>query len=107
MGKRRAYPMPDFGDYNFDGKTYDVARDGVRLKGQLCRVFDAMRSGEWFTLSRLADRVGGSEAGVSARIRDLRKEKFGGHVIERRNAGGGLWEYRLVEPRPKGQGLLF
>lgn len=36
-----------------------------------------------------------SEAGLSARIRDLRKAAYGGHTIERRK-NGSLWEYKLV-----------
>jgi len=36
------------------------------------------------------------EASVSARLRDLRKEKFGGHVVERRAVKRGLFEYRVI-----------
>lgn len=82
----------------FDGITFDKDLDGERLSGQLLRVFNQMRDGRWYTLSYLATLCGGSEAGVSARIRDLRKARFGGHLIERRRRGdqkGGLWEYRL------------
>lgn len=98
--------MPDFGDY-FDGETFDRAHDGPRLKGQLAKVRDVMVGGEWVTLKDLAFQVKGSEAGVSARIRDLRKEKFGGYTIERRRLAGGLWEYRMLAPKPQTQGSLF
>jgi hypothetical protein len=38
-----------------------------------------------------------SEAGISARIRDLRKPKYGSHTIERRaTAQKGVFAYRLV-----------
>lgn len=82
----------------FDGITYDHDEDGDRLVTQLRRVFQAMRPGQWWTLGKLAVQVGGSEAGVSARLRDLRKPKFGGYIVERRRVPGGrgLWEYRLV-----------
>jgi hypothetical protein len=36
-----------------------------------------------------------SECGASARIRDQRKERFGGHKIVKRPAGGAF-EYRMV-----------
>lgn len=79
----------------FGGKTYDAKLDERRLTGQLHRVYEAMKSGEWFTLSKLQSITGGSEAGISARIRDLRKPAFGGYTIERERVSGGLFRYRL------------
>jgi hypothetical protein len=58
-----------------------------------------MSDGAWRTLEEIRSRVGGSEAAISARLRDLRKDKFGGHIVESRRRGDGsrgLWEYRLV-----------
>lgn len=86
----------------FGGETYDEARDSVRLVGQLGATFDVMRDGQERTLVELASAVRkltgkrASEASVSARLRDLRKEKFGGHNVQHRNSGGGLWYYRLI-----------
>jgi len=34
--------------------------------------------------------------GISARLRDLRKAKFGDRKVERRKAKPGLYEYRLL-----------
>jgi len=81
----------------FDGETIDVAQDQDRLGKQLDAVRCALDGGRWWTLSELSVRVRAPEASVSARIRDLRKEKFGGHKIERRRVqdGHGLHEYRL------------
>jgi hypothetical protein len=81
---------------DFDGETYEPARDKARLTGQLGRVRALMSDGEWRTLRQIAEAVTGSEAGVSARLRDLRKVKFGAHGVERRRVDGGLFEYRLV-----------
>lgn len=80
----------------FDGKTYQPSRDYARLNGQLARVHGALKDGHWWTIRSLAQAVGGTEAAVSARIRDLRKPKFGGHTVERRFVGNGLFEYRLI-----------
>jgi len=44
----------------------------------------------------LAHWAGGSEASVSARLRDLRKAKFGAHTIERQRVSAGLFRYRMV-----------
>ena len=84
---------------NFDGPTFSPQYDVERLTSQLAKVFTLMRDGHWRTLGEIADSVGGSEAGVSARLRDFRKERFGGHSVERRRRGepsDGLFEYRLV-----------
>lgn len=82
----------------FDGVTYSPVHDSVRLGTQLHRVRSLMLDGSWRTLGEIQREVGGSEASVSARLRDLRKERFGGWSVERRRRGepsGGLWEYRV------------
>ncbi len=87
----------------FGGSTYDPKRDYVRLTGQLGRVFDVMRDGEWRTLSgikldiwRHFLKYADTEPAISARLRDLRKEAHGGHTVERKSLGGGLFAYRLI-----------
>lgn len=91
----------------FDGLTFDPQQDQERLAGQLARVKGFMRDGGWQTLQEIAAAVGGSEAGVSARLRDLRKQRFGAYVVERRRVNGGLFEYRVLPPPRCGQGALF
>lgn len=85
----------------FGGVTYDESRDGDRLRGALGRVYRYMLSGEWKTISDIAAHCECSEAGASARLRDLRKEKFRAlypnRGVERENCGGGLWRYRLLK----------
>jgi len=80
----------------FDGVTYEESLDRERLEGQLERVRKIMGDRRWHTIPELAKRVGGSEAGVSARLRDLRKPKFGGHQVERERVAGGLFRYRVT-----------
>jgi hypothetical protein len=81
----------------FDGATFDVERDSDRLHGLLDRVRIFMGGGEWRTLAEIADACRGTEASVSARLRDLRKQKFGAHTVERRYVGNGVFAYRLME----------
>ena len=82
---------------SFGGETFDKALDGVRLTSQLNRVFVVMSDGKWHTLAELSKSCGGTEAAISARIRDFRKEKFGGREVQRQRVdGSGLWAYRLV-----------
>lgn len=88
----------------FGGSTYDPALDGARLKGQWQRVFDVLKGGKAMTLAeiqRAIEKTTGvhdSQTGISARIRDFRKKKFGGHWVHSSRRGDqkrGVWEYRL------------
>lgn len=79
----------------FDGITFDPKRDLARMSSQLDRVCAFMSDGHWDTLGNIAAAVGGSEAGVSARLRDLRKDRHGSLNVERKNVGGGCWMYRI------------
>lgn len=83
--------------YAFSGETFLPSRDGKRLSGQLERVRNAMSDGRWRTLAQLSILSGGTEASVSARLRDLRKPEFGSHVVERRHVENGLFQYRMVK----------
>ncbi len=86
---------------NLDGVTYEPARDGARLSRQLELVEAIMKDGQWHTMADIYGKflgrgMGASEAGISARLRDLRKPKFGGHTIEREYVADGVWRYRMV-----------
>lgn len=81
----------------FDGVTIVASRDHERLTAQLEKVRTLMATKEWYTLDWLSYETGAPQASVSARIRDLRKPKFGGHRVERRYLAKGLWEYRCPE----------
>jgi hypothetical protein len=90
--------MTDQTEMYFDGRTYKSEHDKARLSGQLLRVLEVMNDGEWRTLRELSDEADGSEASVSARLRDLRKPRFGARIVERRRRGQatrGIHEYRL------------
>lgn len=73
---------------------------------QLARVRALMEDGQWRTLRQIAEAVfPASEAGVSARLRDLRKD---GLKVERERVAPGrsLWRYRVLRREPV-QGNLF
>ena len=82
----------------FDGASYSADRDGTRLAQQMGRVRRVMADGTWHTLAELAAECDAPEASVSARLRDLRKPRFGGYTVERRYVSAGLFEYRLTQP---------
>lgn len=87
----------------FDGETYVAAEDEERLATQLERVTALMTDGEWRTLEEIQKSTGGSLPAVSARLRDLRKPRFGSFIVDRRRRGaasGGLHEYRISATHP-------
>jgi|LakMenE01Jun11ns_1017448.scaffolds.fasta_scaffold9676379_3 hypothetical protein len=85
-------------EFNFDGATFDAAIDGQRLGTQLQDVLNVMRDGIWRTLDEIISEIGrGTQTGISARLRDLRKPKFGGWIVESRRISGGGWEYRITK----------
>ena len=90
---------------DFDGKTYEEPLDQKRLTAQLFRVRACVMKNYpiWLTLGGISGLTGYPEASVSARLRDLRKERFGAYVVQRRRRGDGrrgLFEYR-VDPKSR------
>lgn len=88
--------MDDMGGLHFDGATFDQERDGARLGEQMQAVFASMKDGQYHTLSDIARMTGAPEASVSARLRDLRKPRFGGHTVNRQYVRRGLFQYQLL-----------
>ncbi len=102
----------------FNGSDYDAAFDHARLAGQIQRVYECMKDGIWRTLDEIAKQttamkkaaakegVEVSEDGassISAQLRNLRKQRFGGYTVNKRSRGDrekGLFEYQLTS-QPK------
>jgi len=83
-------------DGHRDGETYEPRFDFDRLNRQARMVAEVMIVGQWRTLAEIAELTDQPEASVSARLRDLRKPRFGGSTVERRRKSKGLFEYRLL-----------
>ncbi len=84
---------------SFDGQTYEAGHDEARLSRQLDLVKNLMLDGVWRTLEEIGAATQAPPASVSARLRDLRKAKHGGFLVERRARGerdAGLFEYRVI-----------
>lgn len=84
----------------FDGDAgiEDLA-DHERLARQLDKVEHVMIDGRWRTLSELSKLIDAPTPSISARLRDLRKPRFGGYDVQRRQrtmAAKGTYEYRVV-----------
>lgn len=87
-------------EFRFDGRTIDEDPDAPRrLTGLMERVWECVKDGSWWTLPELAQAARGSEPSVSARLRDLRKGRFGAHNVERELIGNGIYRYRVNDAR--------
>ena len=85
-------------ELNFDGSDYDPKYDRERLTGQILRVYDTVKGGDWLTLDDIHEITGDPPASISAQLRHLRKERFGSYIITKRPRGdrrNGLWEYSM------------
>jgi hypothetical protein len=85
------------------GPDYKKTIDGARLCTQMERIRVYMLGVEWRTLGEIERDLETlfrpchfPQASISAQLRHLRKEIFGGHRLEkRRRKEAGLFEYRL------------
>ncbi len=82
---------------HFDGPLYEPALDKARLLRQIDRIYDLMKDQRWRTLAEIALGANAPEASVSAQLRNLRKKRFGGYVVESERIMGGRC-YRVLEP---------
>jgi len=83
-------------DKAFDGDDYQHERDFIRLKKQADRIYRFVADSEWKTLREISVATGAPEASVSACLRHLRKPKYGGHTVEKKYAGSGVYQYRVI-----------
>ena len=89
----------------FHGSDYVPKEDQTRLTGQIMRLYDLLKEGNWLTLSEMENELNKRhpnhrhpQASLSAQIRNLRRVEFGSHVIIKQTRGDrsrGLFEYRL------------
>ena len=77
------------------GDSYNPNKDGQRIKKQHEKIRDIMIDGVWRTLSNIESLTSYPQASISAQLRHLRKQKFGGYIVLKRRKGIGLWEYKI------------
>lgn len=80
----------------FDGADIVPERDNERLSKQYEAIFNLMKDEKWRTLNEIASELGYPEASVSAQLRNARKSRNGGHIVNRRYVGEGLYKYQLI-----------
>lgn len=95
----------NFENAKFSGSDYVPENDQKRLTGQIEEIYKVLLNTKdfdthcWWTLEELGNETGYLHTSISAQLRNLRKESFGSHIIEKRHRGDlkiGLWEYRMV-----------
>jgi len=91
----------------FDGETYQADRDGERLARQQATIYALMRDGRPRTLAQIEALTGFPQSSISARLRDLRKPRFGGHDVIRAYEDRGVWVYRVVLAQSGTQQEMF
>jgi predicted transcriptional regulator len=82
--------------YRFDGATYEPEKDQTRLSRQMDMVVRLMSDGTWRSLEEVSAELDIPTQSASARLRDLRKKRFGYRRVDRRRRGGGTFEYRVI-----------
>lgn len=89
------HPLRGVGKNDFEGSDYDAKKDKARLTGQILRVWNCMKDGHPRTLQQIKAVTGDPESSISAQLRHLRKDKWGGHEVEKKRGFGGTWMYRI------------
>lgn len=89
----------------FDGDTYDPRLDHSKFKGLLLEVYRVMSDGRWRQLNEIQAEANAtlgeyrSESSIAARLRDLRKAKYGAFDIQRERRVYGrrsIFFYRMA-----------
>lgn len=90
---------------NFDGQTFEDKLDGPRLTAQLDRVREYMLAifPAWkskYEISLALEQLYGEKfptQSIGARLRDLRKRKFGTYIVDKKRRTNGTWEYLVYK----------
>jgi hypothetical protein len=80
----------------FDGDDYIHERDGKRLAKNHFKLKNLMEDSVYRTLKEISYITSIPEASVSAGLRDFRKERFGGHILNKKYLENGLYSYQLI-----------
>jgi hypothetical protein len=86
----------DFTRLKFNGADYQPDRDNPRLGNQVLKIIELMKDECWRTLRQISELINEPEASISAQLRHLRKERFGGHTVNKDHLGKGLYTYQLI-----------
>lgn len=80
----------------FNGSDYVATRDNKRLTSQHWKIFNLMKDAKFRTLPEISQATGEPAASISAQLRHMRKTRFGGHTVNKKYLGDGLYTYQLI-----------
>jgi predicted transcriptional regulator len=83
----------------FEGSDFNPVFDQKRLSTQLLEIFSLMQDKTFRTLSEIEKITGHGQSSISAQLRNLRKQKFGSHTLNKKRRGQGsqgLFEYQII-----------
>lgn len=95
---------------NTYGATFQESLDGERVRTQMQVIRDFMLSHDFVTLSEIEHCLKYPSASISAQLRHLKKDKFGGYELEKKRLSinnAGTWLYKLTSREPNKQETLF
>jgi len=82
---------------HFNGPDYIPKLDQKRLSNQHEQIKNLMIDHKWRTLGEIENELNYPQASISAQLRHLRKERFGGFTLQKqRRKLAGLFEYRIL-----------
>ena len=82
---------------DFDGPHYEPEIDRERLTAQMQDILKVITDKKWHTVDEIHEATGHPHASISAQLRNMRKEQFGGlEVLGRYRAGTRIFEYRFM-----------
>lgn len=81
----------------FDGKTFDKRLDQDRLSKQMRAVIELMSDGKPRSLESIAFNCDIPQQSASARLRDLRKDRYGNQEIKRTRISAGQNYYQWID----------
>jgi hypothetical protein len=83
--------------------AFDLSADAPSIGTLNATVLAILKNGDWYMPWEICERIWAihrvhvSDSSITARLRDLRKDKYGKHVIAlRRREGSQAYEYRLA-----------
>jgi len=79
----------------FDGLDARTEPDRIRLSGQCLDIYNILLDGKWHTVAEIEQLTGFMGTSISAQIRNLRKDRFGCHDIEKKMVNNRA-EYQMT-----------
>lgn len=78
------------------GAGVETTEDDDRFKFQYDRIFKLMHDRKWRTLGEIEAATGYLQTSISAQLRFMTRQEFGGHTKNRERMPNKLYKYQIV-----------